>query len=239
MFCSVCEDASMTASTDDRDGPRGTAISDGRLLRGTRTRQTIARHAVDVASREGLGGLTIGRLAGDLGVSKSGVQTLFGTKEQLQLTTIETALAAFQDAVVRPAAAAAPGLARLRALIEHWITYAEAPLFPGGCFWTANLADFDSRPGPLRDELRKQHASWLALLADQVRRAVAVGELTGLDPADTAFQLDATLTATNIALRLGETHAVDRARRAIDAVLTCERPCRSTASRADRARDEA
>lgn len=228
----------MTASTDDPDRPRGTTISDGRRLRGARTRQTIARHAVDVASTEGLGGLTIGRLAGDLGVSKSGVQTLFGTKEQLQLTTIDTALAAFEDAVVRPAAPAAPGIARLRALIEHWITYAEAPLFPGGCFWTANLADFDSRPGPLRDALRTQHASWLALLADQVRHAIEAGDLTGLDPADTAFQLDALLTATNIALRLGEKHAVERAKRAIDAVLAREHPRHSTASRADRPRDE-
>lgn len=212
----------MTASTDDRDGSQGTAISDGRLLRGARTRQTIARHAVDVASQDGLGGLTIGRLAGDLGISKSGLQTLFGTKEQLQLATIDTAREAFQDAVVRPAAAAPPGIGRLRALIENWITYAEAPLFPGGCFWTANLPDFDSHPGPLRDALRTQHTSWLALLADQVRRAIKAGELTGRDPADTAFQIDATLTATNIALRLGEKHAIDRARRAIDAMLTCE-----------------
>jgi AcrR family transcriptional regulator len=230
---------SMTASTDDRHGSHGTAISDGRLLRGARTRQTIARHAVDVASQDGLSGLSIGRLAADLGISKSGVQTLFGTKEQLQLTTIDTASEAFQNAVVRPADAATPGVARLRALIEHWISYAEAPLFPGGCFWTANLPEFDSHPGPLRDALRTQHASWLALLADQVRRAITAGELTGLDPADTAFQLDATLTATNIALRLGEKDAVGRARRAIDAVLTCEHPRHRTASRADRSRDEA
>ncbi|MCP9976875.1 TetR/AcrR family transcriptional regulator [Actinomadura madurae] len=141
------------------------AVTDGRLVRGARTRRTIARHAVDVASLEGLNGLSLGRLAGDLGLSKSGIQTLFRTKENLQLAAVESAREQFADAVVGPALAAVPGVTRLRALIERWIVYAETPLFTGGCFWAANLPEFDSRPGPVRDALFRQHGEWLSVLA--------------------------------------------------------------------------
>jgi AcrR family transcriptional regulator len=187
------------------------APEDGRLLRGARSRQTILRHAVDVASLEGLTGLTIGRLATDLGVSKSNVQTLFGTKENLQIATAEFAREAFLDAVVRPAMSASPGAPRLRALTEAWLAYAEKPLFPGGCFWAANLPDFDSRPGPVRDTLARHQRDWRALIAR---------ELTVPDPDLTAFQIDAVLTATNIALRLGDKHAAANARRVIETLTS-------------------
>lgn len=178
---------------------------DGRLLRGARSRRAILSHAVDVASLEGLTGLTIGRLATDLGVSKSNVQTLFGTKENLQIATAEFAREAFLAAVVQPALAASPP--RLDALVDAWLAYAEKPLFPGGCFWTANLPEFDSRPGPVRDTLARHQQDWRALLAR---------ELTVPDPELAAFQIDAVLTATNIALRLGDRNAAANARRAID-----------------------
>jgi AcrR family transcriptional regulator len=187
---------------------------DQRLARGARSRRTILRHAVDVASLEGLNGLSLGRLATDLGLSKSGVQTLFGTKENLQIAAAESAREAFEEAVVRPALAAPHGEARLRALIDGWIAYAEAPLFPGGCFWAANLADFDSRPGPVRDTLVRQQQGWRALLATELRRAEGA-----LDADLTAFQLDAVLLATNTALRLGDTDAVSRVHRVVDTLL--------------------
>ena len=193
--------------------------ADGRLARGARSRRAVTRHAVDVASVDGLDGLSIGRLAADLGVSKSGVQTLFKTKEQLQLATIETAREAFLAAVVRPVEPEAPGLRRLDALLESWLDYAAAPLFPGGCFWTATLPEFDSRPGAVRDALLEQHRRRLARLAAEVREARSAGDLGDLDPELTAFTLHATLAATNVALRLGEPDAVVRARQAIDAVL--------------------
>jgi AcrR family transcriptional regulator len=175
---------------------------------------------VDVASVEGLSGLTIGRLAGDLGLSKSGVATLFGSKEQLQLATVETAREAFLDAVVRPTSGSTPGTARLWALIERWISYAEQPLFPGGCFWSASLPDFDSRPGPVRDALRRQRQAWLALLAEQVRHAVTSGEMTNVDAKLTAFQIDAFLSAANTALRLGESQVPNKVRRTIRSILS-------------------
>ncbi|MFP3988796.1 TetR/AcrR family transcriptional regulator [Streptomyces sp. E11-3] len=196
------------------------ATSDRRLLRGAQSRQTIARHAADVASLEGLGGLSIGRLATDLGLSKSGVQTLFGTKERLQLAAAESARQAFLAAVIRPASATPHGAARLRALTEHWIAYAETPLFPGGCFWAANLPDFDSRPGKVRDALSGHHRDWLTTLATELREAVDTGEIAGLDADLTAFQIDAVLTAANTALRLGEPDATDMARRVVDGFLT-------------------
>ncbi|MEW9556412.1 TetR/AcrR family transcriptional regulator [Nonomuraea sp. NPDC050783] len=192
---------------------------DQRVTRGMRSRSTITRRAVDVASIEGLSGLSFGSLAADVGLSKGGVAALFPTKEQLQVATVESAREVFLEAVVQPTSAVPSGAARLKALIERWIAYAEAPLFPGGCFWAANLPDFDSRPGPVRDSLARQRRSWLALLAEQVSQAIAAGEVTGLDPELTAFQIDALLNSANIAMRLGETGGADKVRRVIDGLL--------------------
>ncbi|TVT19883.1 TetR/AcrR family transcriptional regulator, partial [Amycolatopsis rhizosphaerae] len=195
-------------------------ITDQRLLRGARTRQSVARHAVDVASLEGLGGLSLGRLAADLGLSKSGVQALFVTKENLQVAAAEAAREAFAGAVVEPALASPRGAARLRALVEGWLSYVETPLFPGGCFWAANLPEFDSRPGPVREALVRHQREWRGLLAGELREAVKAGEAGELDPDLVAFQLDAVLWATNIALRVGEKEATARARRILDGFLT-------------------
>lgn len=198
------------------------AVTDRRLLRGARARRLIARHAVDVASLEGLNGLSIGRLAADLGLSKGGIQTLFTTKENLQLATIRCAHEEFTEAVLRPVQDIPRGAIRLRALIDHWITYAETPLFTGGCFWAANLADFDSRPGPLRDVLFGQHRNWVSHLAGELRYAAQVGEVTALDAdlADlAAFQIDAVLMAANTALRLGDHQAVTWVRRILEGIL--------------------
>jgi AcrR family transcriptional regulator len=203
--------------------PAEGAVTDGRLVRGVRTRRTIANHAIDIASLEGLSGLSFGRLATDLGLSKSGIQTLFGTKENLQLATVAAAGELFADAVVQPARAARPGIARLSALVDHWIVYAETPLFAGGCFWAANLVDFDSRPGQIRDALLDHHTAWLALIARELRYALDTGEVADLDIDLAAFQIDAVLLATNTALRLGDPGAVKRARQVIESLLTPRR----------------
>ncbi|MEV6390829.1 TetR family transcriptional regulator C-terminal domain-containing protein [Nocardia xishanensis] len=200
----------------DRPEP---VITDQRLLRGAQTRRTIARHAVDVASMEGLNGLSLGRLATDLGLSKSGVQTLFGTKENLQLAAIDCAREEFVAAVVRPVRGTPHGTTRLRALIEHWIAYAEQPLFPGGCFRAANIADFDSRPGPVRDALVRDQTAWVDLLAAELRAAADAGEIADLDVDFAAFQIDAVLCAANTALRLGDEDAPDKVRRVVEGFL--------------------
>ena len=213
-------DQPPSSEPDMRGGSRTNAVvADKRLLRGARTRQAIARHGVDVASLEGLDGLSLGRLAADLGLSKSGIQALFGTRENLQLAVVASAHEQFLDAVVRPALREPHGVARLRALLERWIVYAETPLFAGGCFWSANLTEFDSRPGPVRDALLRQHREWRALLAGELRRSIDVGEIADADVDLVAFQIDAVLAAANVALRLGDAAVVDKVRRVIDRFL--------------------
>ena len=199
--------------------PQPDSGSDRRRLRGARSRQIITRHAVDVASLDGLGWLSFGRLADDLQISKAGIQTLFGTKQNLQLSTVDTAHTVFIDAVIRPAQQETEGVPRLRALLEHWIAYVAQPLFPGGCFWNANLPEFDSRPGPVRDALMGQRRAWLDVLAGQLARAAAAYPPAGIDIDLTVFQLDAALNATNTALRLDESGSVERLRRVIDSLL--------------------
>ncbi|MER6120370.1 TetR/AcrR family transcriptional regulator [Streptomyces sp. NPDC001743] len=197
----------------------GLAAPDQRLVRGARARHRITRHGVDIASLEGLNGLSIGRLATDLGLSKSGIQTLFKTKENLQLAVAESAREEFTEAVIRPALTAQPGAARLRALTEHWITYVEAPLFPGGCFWAACLPDFDSRPGKVRDALLLHRRTWRTLLGGELGRAVSTGEIAQLDVDLTAFQIDSVLHGANTALRVGESDAVSQVRCVVDQFL--------------------
>jgi AcrR family transcriptional regulator len=203
--------------------PVSEVAHDRRLLRGAQSRRTIVRHAVDVASLDGLDGLSFGRLANDLGVSKGGIQTLFGTKENLQIAVAEAAREAFEDAVTRPAGVQPPGVARLCALVDRWIAYAEEPLFAGGCFWAANLPVFDSRPGPVRDTLARQQRAWRSLIAAELRHAADTGQIAAFDADLVAFQVDAVLTATNTALRLGDDSAVDTARRIISGFLASPR----------------
>jgi AcrR family transcriptional regulator len=216
----------LASATDGQAAP-----TDGRLRRGARSRRTILRHAVDVASLEGLNGLSLGRLASDLGLSKSGVQTLFGTKENLQVATAELAQEVFEDAVIRPTESAPPGVARLRLLIERWIAYAEAPLFPGGCFWAANLADFDGRPGPIQETLVRQQRGWRERIESDLLHAAAAGEITQLDADLAAFQIDAVLLATNTAMRLGEKRAADDVRRVLEGLLSASAPSAVVRSR--------
>ncbi|MBF6456427.1 TetR/AcrR family transcriptional regulator [Nocardia cyriacigeorgica] len=199
--------------------PMARESADLRLQRGARSRRAVTRRAVDIASQDGLDVLSFGRLAGDLGMSKAGIQTLFRTKEALQLATVEAAQEAFAEAVVRPAEDAPAGAARIRALVDRWIDYAAQPLFAGGCFWGANLPIFDSRPGPVRDALSAQQRAWHTTLATQFELAVTAGEVADLDPAVAAFQVSAVLNAVNLALRLGEEDSVSMARQVIDGLL--------------------
>ncbi|WP_063053613.1 TetR/AcrR family transcriptional regulator [Nocardia arthritidis] len=199
--------------------PHTAEITDKRLLRGARTRATVLRQAVDIASLDGLDGLSFGRLAADTGLSKAGIQTLFRTKEDLQLAAVDHARDRFVEAVVEPARSAPHGVARLRALLDHWMVYAETPLFPGGCFRVATMAEFDSKPGPVRDALFRDQRAWVGLLARELRSAASAGEIAELDADLVAFQIDAVLCATNTALRLDVPEAADRAHRIVEGFL--------------------
>ncbi|MBN3931620.1 TetR/AcrR family transcriptional regulator [Streptomyces verrucosisporus] len=194
-------------------------ITDKRLLRGARTRETVLRRAIDIASLEGLDNVSFGRLATDTGMSKAGIQTLFRTKETLQLATLDHARDMFIDAVIRPSRTAPAGVERLRSLIEHWITYAETPLFEGGCLLVANMAHFDSKPGPVRDAVFRIQREWLDVIERELRHAVARHETAELDVDLAVFQIDAVLRAADTALRLGDDGVVAKVRRTVEDLL--------------------
>ncbi|QHC00470.1 TetR family transcriptional regulator [Epidermidibacterium keratini] len=183
--------------------------NDGRRLRGNRTRGIVLDAAVNLASEDGLEPLSFGRLATQTGVSKAGVQALFGTKQELQLATIAHAARVFAAEVIAPTDRLTPGAERLTGLVERWIEYAETPLFSGGCFWSATMPEQDSHPGPVRDALVSQRDAWIGLLARELAEARSSATEDGQLA---AFQLNAVLSAVNSALRLGEASASDRAR---------------------------
>lgn len=176
-----------------------TASPDGRRERGQRTHQGILSAAVDVGSREGLEALTIGHLAASAGVSKSGLFAHFGSKEELQLATIEAARAIFVEEVIEPASSAADGLPRLRATLAAWLDYFRRDVFPGGCFFQAASLEFDGRPGPVRDRVLEVMSEWLTLLAELACQA---GVPRGRAAEQIAFELNAIGLATNWQLQL-------------------------------------
>ncbi|WP_416566940.1 TetR/AcrR family transcriptional regulator [Nocardia testacea] len=195
------------------------AVTDQRLVKGARSRAAIARHAADVASVEGLAGVSLGRLATDLGISKSGIATLFKTKEALQLAAIQAGRDVFVEQIITPALRVPRGLPRVRTLVERWLDYIAEPVFPGGCFRAAVLTEFDSRPGPVRDAVAADHADWMTFLAGEIGKAQESGELTGRDAAALAFEIDAIVGAANTARQLGDDGRVLTARRILADLL--------------------
>jgi AcrR family transcriptional regulator len=195
-----------------------TTSTDGRIRRGDETRRTVLRCAVDLASVEGLDGVTIGRLAQELSISKSGLFAHFGSKEELQLATIRAARAIFAQAVVVPAQAQPPGLARLRALLDAWLDYSRGRQFPGGCFFSRATHEYAARPGPVRDALAEVDREWLELVATTVDEARELGEVRDdVDARQLAFELDAYLDSANLRSLLAGGQAVyDLARSAFE-----------------------
>lgn len=188
-----------------------------RKAHGERTRQSILEAAVDLASEEGLEGLTIGRLAAETGMSKSGLFAHFGSKEDLQLATVEAAREIFIREVVHPAFDAERGLKRLWKLCDIWLIYVRGGVFRGGCFFAAAAAEFDGRPGLVRDRIAEIMKEWLATLRRAVVEAQTAGQLDpGVDPAQLAFEFNALELGANWAFQLyGDKQAFARARDAI------------------------
>jgi AcrR family transcriptional regulator len=173
--------------------------TDGRLLRGDQTRRTVLRRAVEIASIDGLDGLSIGRLAKDLGISKSGIFAHFGSKEALELSTVRAARRIYADAVVVPALAVPPGLGRLWALSENWLDYSRRRVFPGGCFFAKAAHEYGGRPGAVHDLVAAASREWLDLLAQTVEEAKAVGEVRAeTDSAQLAFELNSFYDSANV-----------------------------------------
>jgi AcrR family transcriptional regulator len=193
---------------------------------GVRSRRTILDAAARLATVEGLDGLSIGRLAEHIGMSKSGLYAHFGSKEELQLATVETAAEIFRDDVIRPAGIVETPLARLEALCEGFLSHVERRVFPGGCFFVSAAAELDTHPGPVRERVADFLRDWLADLEDLAARAQEDGELDpGEEPAQLAFELDSYLLMANMAFVLSDDpDTVRRARAAIRARLQRAQP---------------
>ena len=190
-------------------------------MKGERTRQSILERAVDLASLEGLERLTIGRLAEDLGMSKSGLFAHFGSKEDLQLAVIETAADRYIREIFTPALGAPRGYPRLMAICDSWLSYVRRGVFPGGCFFAAASFEFDGRPGAIRDTVRKLMDDWFGALEKAIRMAQDEGHLDRkVNPSDLAFELNALFFGANFAFYLrDDPEAIARADRAVKARL--------------------
>ena len=216
----------------------------GRKAQGERTRNAILETAVHIASAEGLEGLTIGRLAQQLSMSKSGLFAHFGSKEDLQVATVEAARAIFIREVIKPAFDSTDGLQRLWKLCDIWLGYVQSGVFRGGCFFAAAASEFDSRPGPVRDRIAEIMKEWLTTLRNAIVEAQKAGQLQkAIDATQLAFEFNSLELGANWAYQLyGDLRAFKRAREAIRerlsryATATGAPMLRLAKSRASRAR---
>lgn len=187
----------------------------------SQTRDAIVARAVELASTHGLEGVTIGRLAEDLELSKAGVLNHFKSKELLQLAAVQAARDRFVGDVWRRASELPPGLGRLVGLCDAWIAHIAGDLYPGGCFWSAASFEFDGRPGLVRNAIAEMQLQWSEALTEEVRTAIALGEIPrDADVAQVVFELRAVALGLNQSLQLhGDADAVRRARRAMRRAL--------------------
>ena len=188
-----------------------------RHARGMRTHTAILRRAVDIASAEGLEGLTVGRLAEDLGMSKSGLFAHFGSKEDLQLATVEMARQIFIEQITRPALSAPKGMPRLWSIIDRWLAYIERGIFKGGCFFTAASFEFDSREGPIRDRIAEIMREWIGVLTRALEEAQKAGHIAAdIDLKRLTFEIQSIAIGGHWASQLLDDHdSYSRSRAAI------------------------
>jgi AcrR family transcriptional regulator len=185
------------------------------------TRAAVTERAAERASVEGLEGLTIGGLADQLEMRKSSVFSLFGSKRELQLATLEAAIEQFRREVWEAAADQPAGLRRLLALCDAWLSYHPREVMPGGCFLTTATIEYDARPGPLREAVAKTMRRWLETLEREAQAAIDAGELpAGASAADIAFELNALAAAASYGFQLWRDPEVfARARRSMRKAL--------------------
>jgi AcrR family transcriptional regulator len=207
------------------DAPPVDEKADGRRAKGDRAKQAILDCAVQIASAEGLEGLSIGRLAGDLGVSKSGLFAHFGSKTDLQLATIDVAREIFIQEVIWGSRTDS-GTGGLLALTDSWLSYMEREVFRGGDFFAAASIEFDSRPGPVRDRIASMMGEWLLALEAAIQDAQDAGELPAvIDSEQLAFEVNSIGMGANWAYQLYRDEAAfDRAREAIRQRVTDSAP---------------
>ena len=192
--------------------------------KGELTRQAILEHATALASRVGLSGLTIGHLAEDLSLSKSGLFAHFRSKQALQIQVLEFAAGRFADGVIRPALAARRGEPRVRALFERWLEWGRANL-RSGCLFVAAASELDDQPGPVREQLVRSQKDWLELIANCCRTAVSERHFRKhLDAEQFAHDVYGVMLAWHHAARLMRDPAAERrARVGFDALVQAAR----------------
>jgi AcrR family transcriptional regulator len=198
---------------------------------GERTRDAIVREAVSLATVEGLEGLSIGNLADALDMSKSGVYAHFGSKQDLQLATLDEAGKIFYSEVIEPALAAPPGIAQLVAVCDAFFEHLRRRTLPGGCFWCGVVVEMGTRPGPVKDEIAAFQGGFAALLRQLVVTAQELGELSADEDPDTlAFELNGVMYAANAsfvlrgdAATLDMSHEIVRRRLGVDEHKTAVR----------------
>jgi AcrR family transcriptional regulator len=191
------------------------------MAKGAATRLNILDHAGRLASQLGLEGLTIGRLAADLALSKSGLFAHFKSKEELQLQLVEYERLRFLATVIEPAFEVPPGEGRVRALMEHWLDWPRRSELPGGCFFVAASFELDDRPGPVRDRLADLQAQWFDVLARTAESAVKREQFRDdLDPMTFAHEMYGLMLAGHLAMRLlKDPDAVERTRRVFEQLI--------------------
>ena len=172
------------------------ATTDGRRARGDATRRKVAREAAMVATVNGLDSITVGSLAERTGVSKSGILTVFGSREAIQVAAVAEARRIYQEHVIAPAWGREPGRPRLEALLEAWRRYLASSVFPGGCFLATTQVEYGHRDGEVADAVRRLQREWIDLLEAELRTAGSP------DPVSDAFRIDALLNAGNTRYQL-------------------------------------
>ena len=189
--------------------------------KGQASRDTILRTAAMLATTRGLDGLSIGDLAAEVGMSKSGLYAHFKSKEEMELATIETAAAIFDSEVLQPVAQVPPGIARLKSLANSVLSYLERRVFPGGCFFAAVAMELDTRPGPTRDRVVEVLNSWRASLRQCLLDAQTLGEIDPTADVDQAvFEIQAMLFAANfLFVMTNDPIRLTQARRGVESVL--------------------
>jgi AcrR family transcriptional regulator len=195
------------------------------MTKGEDTRRTILDRAVGIAATVGLEGLTVGHLAEELDMSKSGLFAHFRSKEALQIAVLEAAVGQFVDAVLRPALSAPRGEERLRAVLEGWLKWAlTRPR--GGCVFVGASMEFDDRPGIVRDRIASIQKDWIEFLATCVRTGQHVGAFRSeADAEDLAWEIYGLMLATHQATRLLEDPKAERrVRRSFERLIAGLRP---------------
>jgi AcrR family transcriptional regulator len=193
------------------------------VTKGETTRQAILARAFELARVVGVAGLSIGRLAEELGLSKSGLFAHFGSKEALEVAVVEEASRQFVDFVMVPALREPRGEPRVRALFERWLAWGQRA---GGCFFVGASAELDDRPGEPREALVRASRDWIDELAKAARIAVREGHFrSDLDPEQFAFELYSTMLGAHLFMRfLREPQALDHTRRAFERLVASARP---------------